>query len=76
MGSFDMYVIYGTKDCKWCNKAKELATSEGIFFRYVDLHKDKDSFDFLLKNGLKTVPQVFKDGVHIGGYTDFKESLE
>jgi glutaredoxin 1 len=80
-------VIFGREGCPFCVRAKELAerlkTERDDFnYRYVDIIKEGVSKADLEKSAGKpcpTVPQIFLDQSHIGGFTDFeayaKESL-
>jgi glutaredoxin len=70
-----MYLVIGRKNCNYCEKAKELLTSQGKEFVYVDITSGDDNADpfwkkFLVTNmKVKTVPQVFN---LIGGYEDLR----
>ncbi|TMP79302.1 glutaredoxin [Pseudoalteromonas phenolica] len=73
-------VIFGREGCPFCVRAKELAerlkTERDDFnYRYVDIIKEGVSKADLEKSAGKpcpTVPQIFLDQSHIGGFTDFK----
>ena len=73
-------VIFGREGCPFCVRAKELAerlkTERDDFnYRYVDIIKEGVSKADLEKSAGKpcpTVPQVFLDQSHIGGFTDFE----
>lgn len=67
------YVVVTSKTCKWCDKVKELLTDHGHTFKEIDVEHVKV---FMLSNGLHTVPQVYINGTHIGGYEDTKAALE
>ncbi|TMO54770.1 GrxA family glutaredoxin [Pseudoalteromonas phenolica] len=81
-------VIFGREGCPFCVRAKELAerlkTERDDFnYRYVDIIKEGVSKADLEKSAGKpcpTVPQIFLDQTHIGGFTDFeayaKENLD
>ena len=72
-------LIYGRDSCKFCNKAKQLAefckeNLEG--FEYIiDYNEGKGWQAVALSEKLgfevKSVPQIFVDGRHLGGYTEF-----
>jgi len=76
------YIIYGRDNCDWCGRAKELADSYGLPYEYRnvsldDFAKDKLREFFQQHTELaRTVPQVFIDGEHIGGYNEFAEYIE
>jgi glutaredoxin len=65
-----MYLVIGRKNCSYCDKAKELLTSQGKEFVYVDIESDPVWKDLLLQDmKVKTVPQIFN---LIGGYEDLR----
>ena len=73
-------VIFGREGCPFCVSAKKLAerlkTERDDFnYRYVDIIKEGVSKADLEKSAGKpcpTVPQIFLDQTHIGGFTDFE----
>jgi glutaredoxin len=67
-----MIVIYGNDTCVYCRKAKKLAEQYNLAYEWKDT--DKDLVLNELKNQLpnaKTIPQIWWNGDHIGGYEDF-----
>lgn len=71
--------LYSKPDCPWCVKAKQLLNELG--FEYTELvlgeHYTKDDLKAKLPFVIRlTVPQVFIDGDHIGGYEDLKAFVE
>lgn len=71
--------LYSKPDCPWCDKAKQLLNELG--FEYTELvlgeHYTKDDLKAKLPFVARlTVPQVFVDGDHIGGYEDLKAFVE
>ena len=73
-------VIFGRDGCPFCVRAKELAEKlsnerDDFQFRYIDIIKEGISKADLEKSAGKpceTVPQIFLDQNHIGGFTDFE----
>lgn len=73
-------VIFGREGCPYCVRAKEVAERlkqdrDDFNFRYVDIIKEGVSKADLEKSAGKpcpTVPQIFIDQNHIGGFTDFE----
>lgn len=55
-------------DCPYCVRAKALLTQQGISYKEIKREEVKD-FAFA------TVPQIWLDGQHIGGYTELAEKL-
>ena len=64
--SLDMieFWVYGKPDCKYCEAAKLLLHTKGYEFAYLDVGKHPEWRD----PNWKTVPQIFHNGVHIGGF--------
>ena len=72
-----MYTIYSKPNCSYCSQAKQLLEQNKLEFEYKQLgtHYDLDELMKLAPNA-KSFPQVFKDGVLVGGYHDLVESLK
>lgn len=78
-----MIDIYGTKDCPACKTAIKLCELNNAEYAYYDLMDDPSLMDALITRigGFRTVPQIFEDEAHIGGYEDLvhhftKDKLE
>jgi len=54
-------------DCKWCVKLKEQLKADGIPYQEVD-RADVEHFPY------DTVPQLWLDWKHIGGYSEYMEA--
>ena len=72
-----MYTIYSKSNCSFCMQAKELLEQNNLDFEYLQLgtHYNLDVLMTLAPNA-KSLPQVFKDGVLVGGYSDLVEYLK
>lgn len=70
-----MVKIYGKTGCSYCDKTKVLCELYGLEYKYIDCTFDEEALDFLTENGFRTVPQIFIDGTHVGGYTDLYAKL-
>ena len=69
-----MFDMYTRPTCFWCVKAKHLLESKGISYRDLDINNDDLRKELKIKApGIKTIPQIFKDGKRIGGYEDLVE---
>ena len=69
-----MFDIYTRPTCFWCVRAKHLLESKGISYRDLDINNDDLRKELKIKApGIKTIPQIFKDGKRIGGYEDLVE---
>lgn len=72
-------VIFGRSKCSYCENAKKLAkkiksNKNDFDFKYIDIVKENISKEDLTKKIgklINTVPQIFVDNKHIGGYTEF-----
>lgn len=65
-----MFKIYGAQWCTFCNKAKQFLDTTGYNYEFVDIESDVDACKFLLEEDANTIPQVYKDGILVGGYSD------
>lgn len=75
----DKYVVVGTNDCKWCDKALGLLRDRGEAFVYYDTTIFRDIAALLRGFNLTTVPQVWlvneAGPYHIGGYEDLSTHM-
>ncbi len=81
-------VIFGRSGCPYCVRAKDLAEKlsnerDDFQYQYVDVRAEgitKEDLQQKAGKPVETVPQIFVDQQHIGGYTDFaawvKENLD
>jgi glutaredoxin 3 len=64
--------IYTTAICPYCVAAKNFLKSRG--FDYSEVRVDREPGkreEMLLRSaGLRSVPQIFVNGVHVGGYDE------
>ena len=64
-----MITVYSKNNCPFCDRAMALLESKGIEFKTVKMEDDPHAREFLMDQGLRSVPQIFKDGVLLpGGY--------
>ena len=61
--------IYTGPLCAFCDRAKALLNKKGVSFKEINLASDASKMEEMIKrtNGMKTVPQIFISGQHIGG---------
>lgn len=64
--------IYYRDNCPYCVKAKELFKSKGLQITHeIDITTSPElRKEMIEKSGRMSVPQIFIDGKHIGGYDD------
>ena len=69
--------IYTGPLCVFCDRAKALLNKKRVSFKEINLASDPNKMDEMIKktNGMKTIPQIFIDGRHIGG-NDRLQALE
>ena len=68
-------LVYSKDYCPYCVAAKNLLKQKGVAFTEVDVGVEHDRYEEMLKRAAprKTVPQIFIDGVGIGGFDDMKK---
>ena len=66
--------IYVGPFCNYCDAAKRLLARNNVAFNEVDIAKVQGAVDDMIKkaNGKKTIPQIFFDDQHIGGYDEVR----
>ncbi|QFU10238.1 Glutaredoxin-3 [Rhodobacteraceae bacterium THAF1] len=64
--------IYTSPLCGYCHAAKRLLKTKDVSFAETDVSRDADLRQKMMTraNGSHTVPQIFIDDAHIGGYDD------
>jgi glutaredoxin 3 len=62
-------VIYSTMFCPYCHRAKALLKAKGVEFTEIDVMMDPAKREEMtrLSGGGRTVPQIFINGVPVGG---------
>ena len=65
--------LYSTDHCGYCRAAAALLTERGLPFTEIDCSADPATRDRLVaETGRRTVPQIYLDGVPIGGFDDLR----
>ena len=64
--------IYTGPRCNYCDAAKRLLTRNNATYKEIDISIVKGAMDEMIKkaNGKRTIPQIFFDDQHIGGYDE------
>ena len=64
--------IYTTAICPYCVSAKQFLKQKGLQYEEVRVDLDPARRDEMLVrgSGRRTVPQIFVNGVHVGGFDD------
>tara|TARA_A100001388_G_scaffold40318_2_gene25736 strand:+ start:3174 stop:3422 length:249 start_codon:yes stop_codon:yes gene_type:complete len=63
-----MFKIFTKDNCSWCTKAKEILKENNIEYKEHNIDEDYTSKMVLKALRLKTVPQIWNDDLHLGGY--------
>ncbi len=64
-------VIYTTRICPYCVRAKQLLQRKGIAYEEVDVSNDHATrMQLVERTKQRTVPQIFINDQHIGGCDD------
>ena len=60
--------------CNYCEAAKRLLTRNNATYKEIDISKVAGAVDEMIKraNGKRTIPQIFFDDQHIGGYDEVR----
>ena len=64
-------VIYTTPVCPYCVRAKQLLQRKGVAYEEVDISRDAALRQQIMeRTRQRTVPQIFINDQHIGGFDD------
>jgi len=64
--------IYTTRSCPYCIRAKSLLKNKGVQFNELEVDGNPELIAESVKrsDGMRTVPQIFIENFHVGGYDD------
>jgi alkyl hydroperoxide reductase subunit F len=63
--------IYSLEWCPYCIKAKALLKAKEIPYREIDVTHDRgQALEMIERSGRNSVPQIFLDDEHVGGYAE------
>ena len=67
--------VYMGPRCAFCDAAKRLLIRNNISFNEINIALEEGKRDEMLNksNGRKTIPQIFFNDLHIGGYQELRE---
>jgi len=54
-----MLTVYTKNSCPFCDRAKALLESRGIEYQTINIEQQPDARDYLVEQGLRSVPQIF-----------------
>ena len=64
-------VIYSSALCGYCSGAKTLLTKKGVEYKEIRVDKEPGMrVEMVQRSGRTSVPQVFINGEHVGGFDD------
>lgn len=64
-----MIKVYSKNNCPFCDRAKSLLESKGVAYEAINIEEHPDAREFLVDQGLRSVPQIFKGTALLpGGY--------
>ncbi len=64
-------IIYSTLICPYCNAAKHLLRSKGLEYQEIRVDLDRQQRQIMMeKSGRTSVPQIFINKKHVGGFDD------
>lgn len=64
--------MYTTGVCSFCLRAEQLLTRKGAVVNKIYIDQDVDKLKEMMQraNGKRSVPQIFINDTHVGGYDD------
>ena len=67
--------VYSGPMCNFCDAAKRLLTRNNLNYKEIDISTKEGLRDEMTKraNGRRTIPQIFFDDYHVGGYQELRE---
>lgn len=66
--------MYYSDSCPFCNNAEKLLSAKGVDIEKIDTEQEPEKFaEISAQIGSDSVPQIFIDGKHIGGFDDLSE---
>ena len=67
-------IMYTGPLCNFCEAAKRLLLRNNLEFKEIDISSKEGLMDEMIKkaNGKRTIPQIFFNDKHIGGYDEIR----
>ena len=67
--------VYSGPMCNFCDAAKRLLTRNNLSYTEIDVSLKEGLREEMIKkaNGKRTIPQIFFDDYHVGGYQELRE---
>ena len=66
--------IYTGPPCNYCDAAKRLLARNNVEYKEINIATVEGAMDEMISkaNGKRTIPQIFFDEQHMGGYDDVR----
>ena len=73
-----MLTVYSKANCPFCDQAKNLLKLKNVQFEEIRVDENPDARQFIVNEGHRTVPQIYKDGKLFvqGGYQGLAKLTE
>ncbi len=67
--------VYTGPICNYCDATKRLLKRNSLEFTEIDISSGSEVLKEMINksNGQRTIPQIFFDNLHIGGYNEIRE---
>ena len=67
--------VYMGPRCAFCDAAKRLLTKKKIPYKEINIAVEEDKMEEMIKksNGKRTIPQIFIEDYHVGGYDELRD---
>ena len=71
---YEKIIMYTGPLCNFCDAAKRLFSRNNIEYQEIDISSKAGLMDEMIKksNGRRTIPQIFFDDHHVGGYQELR----
>ena len=68
-------IMYTGPMCNFCDAAKRLFSRNNLEYQEIDISSKDGLRDEMIEkaNGKRTIPQIFFDDHHVGGYVELRE---
>ena len=68
-------IVYGKKNCPYCQMAKDELKLRGVQYDYIDLADIGKTAAEVTGRKVKTVPQIYIEGQYVGGWDELQNFL-
>lgn len=69
--------VFSGPNCIYCERAKRLLNEYGLEFRELSVSEEKNLDEVTRRvPTARTIPQIFIDGEHVGGFDDLKKMAD